>query len=79
MKKSDVDSGFLNRWIFASGKPKQRLSLGGFKLDITPAVKPLQDIHGWVGFKKDITWDEDASKLLDEFFQREGLSGTEDR
>jgi hypothetical protein len=70
MKKSDVDSGFLNRWIFASGKPKQRLSLGGFKLDITPAVKPLQDIHGWVGFKKDITWDEDASKLLDEFFQR---------
>lgn len=68
MKRSDLDSGFLNRWIFASGKQKQRIAVGGTVINIDPAVKPLQDIHGWVGFKKQLTWDEDAVKLFTDFF-----------
>lgn len=68
MKRSDVDSGFLNRWIFASGRQKQRIAVGGAVIDITPAVKPLQDILGWTGFGKRITWDEEAVTLFTEFF-----------
>lgn len=68
MKRSDIDSGFLNRWIFASGQQKQRVAVGGMTIDITPAVKPLQDILGWTGFGKKITWDADAVELFTEFF-----------
>jgi hypothetical protein len=69
MKKSDADSGFLNRWIFASGKPKQRVAIGGAQIDITPAVKPLQDIQGWVGFgSKQIAWSAEAGDKFTQFF-----------
>jgi hypothetical protein len=68
MRKSDSDSGFLNRWIFASGQPKQRIAIGGIKIDTTPAVKPLQDIAGWAGFGKEITWDAEAAELFTSFF-----------
>lgn len=69
LRKSDADSGFLNRWVFASGQPKQRIAIGGVQIDITPAVKPLQEIQGWVGFgSKMLSWDTDAGDLFTEFF-----------
>lgn len=69
MKKSDSDSGFLNRWIFASGQQKQRVAIGGVQIDIAPAVTPLQEIHGWTGLHtKQISWDEGAAELFTEFF-----------
>lgn len=71
MKKSDADSGFLNRWIFASGQPKQRIAIGGAQIDIAPAVMPLKEIQGWAGFGKVIAWDPDAAKLFEQFFHEE--------
>lgn len=68
LQKDDADSGFLNRWVFASGKPKQRIAIGGLQIDVTPAVEPLQQIQGWVGFGKKITWDDDAAARFTEFF-----------
>lgn len=69
MRKSDADSGFLNRWIFASGKPKQRIAIGGIQIDIFPAVKPLQEVQGWVGFgSKQIAWSDEAGRKFTEFF-----------
>jgi hypothetical protein len=68
MRRSDADSGFLNRWIFASGKQKERVVIGGYKIDITPAVKPLQEIHGWSGFGgKQIAWSDEAALKFTEY------------
>lgn len=66
--KTDADSGFLNRWIFASGQPKQRIAIGGADVDIRSAVKPLQDIHAWAGFGKRIGWSEEAAARFTEIF-----------
>jgi hypothetical protein len=70
IRKSDADSGFLNRWIFASGKAKQRIAIGGVKIDTDPAVKPLEDILGWVGFGKDIQWSTEAMDIFTDFFHK---------
>lgn len=70
-RKQDADSGFLNRWIFASGKPKKRVAIGGVQIDILTAVKPLQDIQGWAGFNKTITWEVEAAALFTKFFHEQ--------
>lgn len=66
--KQDADSGFLNRWVFASGQQKQRVAIGGISVDITPCVAPLQAIHGWAGFGKQITWSPEAAERFTEIF-----------
>jgi energy-coupling factor transporter ATP-binding protein EcfA2 len=67
MRRSDVDSGFLNRWVFASGQQKQRVVIGGTVIDVKPAVKPLQDVHGWAGFGKQISWSKEAADKFTEY------------
>lgn len=45
--QTDVDSGFVNRWIFASGPEKTRVAIGRKQLDIDSCVDPLRDVRGW--------------------------------
>ena len=66
--RTDADSGFLNRWVFASGQQKQRVAIGGISVDITPCVPPLQSIHGWAGFGKKINWSPEAAERFTEIF-----------
>jgi hypothetical protein len=66
--QDDADSGFLNRWIFASGKQKQRVAIGGVQVDITPCVPYVDNIKGWVGFGKQIQWTDEAAKAFTAFF-----------
>lgn len=69
--KSDDASGFLNRWVFVPGGDKQRFAIGGVRVNMEPAVEPLQSIHGWAGsFKSDelINWTPEAAKLFTQFF-----------
>ena len=66
ISEGDTTSGFLNRWFFASGKAKKKISVGGQQIDISKAVRPLQDLHGLP--KRVITWSEPALKLFDEHF-----------
>lgn len=68
LRESDAHSGFLNRWVFAAGTPKQRFAIGGEQIDILPAVKPLKDIQGWAGFGKEVVWSDLAIKIFTEFF-----------
>lgn len=71
LSRTDASSGFLNRWVFVPGRDKQRFAIGGVRVDMTPAVKPLQDVMGWAGsFKSQdfITWSPEAEKLFTEFF-----------
>lgn len=69
--RSDDDSGFLNRWVFVAGPEKKRIAIGGARVDITPAVAPLQSILAWSGTFKDdeyVEWGPEAEKRFTEFF-----------
>ena len=68
IRKSDADSGFLNRWVFASGAPKTRHAIGGAKIDVLPTVPQLQEIVGWIAFGKDLSWSQEAHDRFTEFF-----------
>lgn len=73
LKKSDADSGFLNRWVFAPGVDKKRVAIGGDLIDITPAVGPLQEILAWAssfGPTDYMRWSDEAFKLFTEFFNK---------
>lgn len=61
LSHDDVDSGFLNRWIFAGGPAKQRVAIGGIEVDIEPCVPYLKNIQGWCGFGRKLTWSEEAA------------------
>lgn len=69
--RSDDDSGFLNRWIFVGGPEKKRIAIGGVRVDMTPAVMPLQKILGWSASFKDeefLLWSDAANKSFTSFF-----------
>ena len=70
--QSDADSGFLNRWFFASGRQKRRVAIGGEIIDIGPSVLPLQVIQkyydGDPAITRSLAWDEDALAAFDEFY-----------
>lgn len=68
VRESDAHSGFLNRWVFATGTQKKRFAVGGEQIDVTPAVEPLKAIQGWAGFGKQIQWSESAIDLFSDYF-----------
>lgn len=68
--KNDKSSGFLNRWVFASGKPKKRSFFQEDIVDLSGATDALQRTVGWVGFGKEITVDEDATDLMERFYSQ---------
>lgn len=68
LRDSDASSGFLNRWIFATGTPKRRVAIGGAQIDTGPAVEPLRAVQGWAGFGKQIGWSSLAADMFTEYF-----------
>jgi hypothetical protein len=68
---SHLKSGFLNRWMFVSGRAKPRVPLGGQELDIEPLVPALQKVFGWTGIQAGseplIRWEKPAFKQAYEF------------
>lgn len=66
LKEGDTTSGFLNRWIFASGKPKTKVAIGGAQVDIKDAAAALLRLH--TQRPRVIQWSEDAKKLFTEHF-----------
>jgi len=71
LSKSDVANGFLNRWIFVSGNDKRKVAVGAARIDITPAIAPLQKVFAWAGaFGPDefMTWSQEAVMRFTEFF-----------
>lgn len=44
---SDVDSGFVNRFIFVMGHAKRSIPFGAEAPDMTAAIKQLQQLHAW--------------------------------
>jgi len=69
--KNDGTNGFLNRWIFASGKEKLRIPIGGAIIDIRSSIPYLQAVRSWCGrTHKTIEWDEDAAERFTDFYHK---------
>lgn len=66
--RADEVSGFMNRWIFASGKLKRQRSLGGAMIDFTVPSEYLKQVHRWASTTKSITMTPDAYERWDRFF-----------
>lgn len=64
----DVDSGFINRWIFAGGKPKERVAIGGTEIDMSPCIDPLRTVQGWCGFGFQINWSPEAEHAFTMYY-----------
>lgn len=58
---SDIDAGFVNRFLFASGKPKRRIAIGGEQILVTASVKPIQEVRAWSGKMKQVQWSKPAA------------------
>lgn len=71
LTKQDASSGFLNRWLFVTGKDKKKFAIGGVSIDITPAVEPLQEILAWAStfsYDEMIQWSPEAAEKFTVFF-----------
>lgn len=73
LNKTDAGSGFLNRWVFAGGPPKEREVIGGtrsgFKVDLTNAIGLLKGVRGWSSKEHVIEFDDDAFDLFYKFMK----------
>lgn len=75
MRQSDIDSGFLNRWLFVGGKEKRRTAIGGVMIDTDSLVPPLKDIWTWAGKGRQLSWEPDAAAAFEDFYHRIILPG----
>lgn len=67
VSKTDDESGFLNRWVFVAGPDKKKIAIGGARIDVTPAVAPLQRILAWTGTLGDDDFIELGPEGLEKF------------
>jgi hypothetical protein len=70
IKQTDAHSGFLNRWVFASGQQKERMAIGGEVIDTRPAAPMLQEIHAWASRPRELGWSIEAVEAFSKFFHR---------
>lgn len=68
LDQSDVDSGFLNRWLFVTGTEKKRVAIGGTSISIEPCIEPLKQIAAWASPTRVIQWSELAHETFTNFF-----------
>lgn len=71
LDRGDIVSGFLNRWVFASGTPRRTpLSHGGIEPDIEQPTDTLRQLRSWVkkGRKLQLNYGTPAFQIWDDFF-----------
>lgn len=72
LSRTDTYSGFLNRWVFASGTRRvKRLSHGGKKVDLTDSIELLKTVKMWADPGICLEMEPDALKAWDDFYQAE--------
>lgn len=71
LRNNDRTSGFLNRWVFASGKPKPRSFFQEDIVDLNEPTQELKRIAGWIGFgNKEITCTPEAIEIMEDFHRK---------
>lgn len=72
LRRSDIESGFLNRWIMAAGKGRRPpLSYGGVTQKIDKAILLLKSCDIWARSGHEFVLEGDALTAWDDFFQKE--------
>lgn len=72
LRRSDAHSGFLNRWIFATGKRRRnRISYGGQHIDVTVPANHLRTVRAHCSSPRTMTLQGAALDVWDEFFHSE--------
>jgi hypothetical protein len=73
LNRTDTGSGFLNRWVFAGGPPKEREVIGGShsstSVNLDEAIAKLKIVRGWGATTRSITLEPDALELLTRFYK----------
>ncbi len=82
LARTDSGSGFLNRWVFAGGPPKEREVLGGSHsariINLDAAIERLKKVYGWAGNKRTVTMTDDGFAELSLFY-RDTLFPTQEK
>ncbi len=68
IQKKDSSSGFVNRWVFATGVLKPEVSINFNKVDLTRAGGLLRLINGECSDFAYVTWSKEAFDTFDGFF-----------
>lgn len=68
VSQTDADSGFLNRWIFASGEGKKRNSFGRTPISTDRCIEPLRAVRSWAATTEQVTLSDEALDVWDGFF-----------
>lgn len=69
LNRYDKSSGFLNRWVFASGKAKPRKFVNEEVVDLSRSVALLKEINDWARGKKiRIVYSPDGREAVEEFW-----------
>ncbi len=68
LHKGDDGSGFVNRWIFVSGKMKRVTSWGKIQVDLTKAQGKIRETAIWANKGHLVAMSQPALDLWDEFF-----------
>lgn len=72
LRKTDVESGFLNRWVYAAGKARVApISYGGIMQDITSPSVHLRTTAAWAMNGHKYSLEGDAYDAWHAFFERE--------
>lgn len=73
MSRSDMSSGFLNRWVFVTGKPKEQRFIGGTRnpsqVDLSVAVDLLKKVRAWGAKERVLIVDDECFEEMDRFFR----------
>jgi hypothetical protein len=69
LRRSDVETGLLNRMIVAAGKPRRApISYGGVQIDVGPSAKLLRNVRTWASMGHRLELVGDALDAWDYFF-----------
>ena len=76
----DADSGFLNRWVFVWGVPKERVAYGGQQVDLERAAIQLRGVKSWAAQHRPLAMKLEGEALAawEDFFHRVIVPNTGD-
>ena len=68
LSQTDVDSGFINRWVYAMGPHKTPIAYGRDEINLTIPVEELRKVGIWSKRGAVMELTGDAEKIFGEFF-----------
>jgi hypothetical protein len=68
LTKSDAASGFINRFLFVMGTPKEQRARGAIELDWSRAIEELKQVRSKYNTRKSLGWSAEADIYFEGVF-----------